>query len=70
MEYTRSVIFITILVLVLLTSCATPTPESEPVTLTFACQDYQRELYQDLAQAFHEDHPSIDVQIRSVNEMR
>jgi ABC-type glycerol-3-phosphate transport system substrate-binding protein len=69
MKTPRSTILTTILVSVLLASCATPTPEIEPVTITFACQDYQRDLYQGLAQAFHEDHPSIDVQIRSADEI-
>jgi ABC-type glycerol-3-phosphate transport system substrate-binding protein len=69
MNHARSAVFVAISLLILLASCATPAPEEEPITIAFACRDYQRDLYQALAQAFHEDHPSIDVQIRSIDEI-
>jgi ABC-type glycerol-3-phosphate transport system substrate-binding protein len=59
------------LLVLLLTACTTPTPtpQTENVTITFACQDYQRDWYRDLAQEFHRAHPAISVEFVSVDEV-
>ncbi len=38
-------------------------PTGEPVTITFACSDHDQGKYRQLADTFHQEHPSIAVQI-------
>jgi len=57
--------------LALLAACTTTTPtvQIETVTITFACKDYQRDRYRDLAQEFHKLYPAITVAFVSVDEV-
>ena len=48
-------------------SPASHSPAPGEVTITFACRDYQRSRYSALAQTFHESHPSINVELVSVD---
>jgi len=59
----------TFLILASLSACATPTRQREPATITFACRDYQRDEYEELARAFSEEHTHITVQILSTDEI-
>jgi multiple sugar transport system substrate-binding protein len=52
----------------LLAACARPAPTVEPVTITFACMDYQRTLYEPLVEGFHAASPDIRVQFVSADE--
>jgi multiple sugar transport system substrate-binding protein len=54
-----------------LTACTgkeTPVYEGEPVTITFACMDYERFLYEPLVEDFHTTNPDIRVQLVSAEE--
>lgn len=57
------------LLLLLAPACGTPRPAPEAVTITFACRDYQRDWYQELAEAFHKAHPGVVVQLVSIDEI-
>lgn len=54
-----------------------PTPASQPaplddqdlVTIIFACQEYARSHYEDLAEQFHEENPRIKVRVISQEEI-
>jgi len=50
-----------------LTACTSPPPRTEPVVITFVT--YQVDHYLNLAEAFHEDNPGIEVQIRDMNDL-
>jgi ABC-type glycerol-3-phosphate transport system substrate-binding protein len=53
----------------LLVACTTPVvPTGEPVTITFACMDYQRDRYEDLVKDFQKANPDVRIQIVSANE--
>ncbi len=52
----------------LLATCTTSTPANGQVTITFACKDYQRKWYQDLARDFEKANRDIRVQIVSADE--
>ena len=62
---------LTALLVLVLTTCTTPTPPPtfEPVTITFACKDYQHDWYHDLAEEFHRLHPEIAVKFVSAEEV-
>jgi ABC-type glycerol-3-phosphate transport system substrate-binding protein len=51
------------------TPAPTPTIEVDAVAITFACMDYQRDYYQDLAGEFGKLHPAIAVELVSVDEV-
>lgn len=56
---------------ILLTTCTgkeTPIYGDEPVTITFACMDYERSLYESLVAGFHTVNPHIRVQLVSADE--
>jgi len=48
----------------LLAACA----QNEPTTITFACMDYQRSLYEPLVEGFHAADPKVRVQFVSADE--
>ncbi len=50
-----------------LTACTSPPPRTEPVVITFVT--YQVDHHRNLAEAFHEDNPGIEVQIRDMNDL-
>jgi ABC-type glycerol-3-phosphate transport system substrate-binding protein len=53
----------------LVASCTTPVvPTGEPVTITFACMDHQRDRYEDLVKDFEKTNPDVRVQIVSADE--
>ncbi len=58
-----------VLLLAVVGACAKPAPEQEAVTISFACRDYLRSWYRELADAFQKEHPGIAVQILSVEEI-
>jgi len=68
----RCTAFTVVTLVVLLTSlaaCARPAPEQDAVTISFACRDYLRSWYRELADTFQEEHPGIEIQILSVEEI-
>ena len=64
-----SVVTLVLLLLTSLPACARPAPEQDEVTLSFACRDYLRSWYRELADTFQEEHPGIEIQILSVEEI-
>lgn len=52
----------------LLSSCAPAPPPAELTTITFACWDYQRSVYEPLVADFQKSNPEIGVQLVSVEE--
>ncbi|MBN2003012.1 MAG: extracellular solute-binding protein [Anaerolineae bacterium] len=57
---------ICICLICLLTSCLPRPPASdadEPVTITFACEEYEQATYESLAGMFHAQYPNITVQL-------
>jgi ABC-type glycerol-3-phosphate transport system substrate-binding protein len=55
----------------LLAACArnkTPAYKGDPATITFACMDYQRSVYEPLVEGFHAANPNIRVQLVSADE--
>ncbi len=69
MKHKRWTVLIVLVLVISPVSCSTPTRQREPVTITFACHDYLREWYKELAQTFHEEYPYITVQILSADEI-
>nr|MBC8249865.1 extracellular solute-binding protein [Anaerolineales bacterium] len=71
MKCSRQIAVLAALLALLATACTTPTPipEIETVTITFACMDFQRDRYHDLAQEFHKLHPTIAVEFVSVDQV-
>jgi ABC-type glycerol-3-phosphate transport system substrate-binding protein len=71
MRRIQRIVALAALLALLLAACTTPTPtpQTETVTITFACKDYQRDQYRDLAQEFHKVHPAISVEFVSVDEV-
>jgi ABC-type glycerol-3-phosphate transport system substrate-binding protein len=64
-------IVLAVLLALSIAACTSPAPtaEVETVTITFACKDYQRDRYGDLAQEFHKLHPAIGVELVSIDEV-
>lgn len=58
---------IIVLVDAALTACTSPPPTVEPVVITFTT--YRAEYYSDLAEAFHEENPDIEVQVRDLRDL-
>lgn len=54
------------LIVLFLTGCARLAPASEPVMLTLACPEGYAGRYESLLQGFEEQHPEINVEIRSI----
>lgn len=52
-------------------ACAAPfpPPAGEPATITFACKDYQRSLYEELVKDFQKVNPDVTVQFVSADEV-
>jgi len=50
-----------------LTACTSPPPRTEPVVITFVT--YHVDHYLNLAEAFHEDNPGIEVQVRDLRDL-
>jgi multiple sugar transport system substrate-binding protein len=59
----------TVVLLLVAAACAKPAPEQEAVTISFACRDYLRPWYRELADAFQKENPGIAVRILSVEEI-
>lgn len=60
-----------ILMLPLLAACrsgTTPADREAPgITITFACQGYQYQQYEDLARTFEEQNPALEVQVVAID---
>jgi len=71
MRCIQRIVSLAALLALLLAACTTPTPtpQTETITISFACKDYQRDRYRDLAQEFHKLHPAITVTFVSVDEV-
>lgn len=52
-----------LILMALLAACTQP---PAPATITFACYDYERSVYEPLAEAFHAANPDVDVQLVSL----
>lgn len=64
-------VFLLTWALTLLSACSMPTlppPSTEPITITFACMDYQRNRYAELAEDFQKANPDVRVQLVSADE--
>jgi multiple sugar transport system substrate-binding protein len=64
------VLLTAIVVGILVPACGAPSPAptGDPVTITFACKDYQRNLYEELVKGFHNANPDVTVQLVSADE--
>ena len=51
------------LVVMSLAACAQATPPPEPVTITFAHPEVDSERYEELAQQFNQEHPTITIEL-------
>lgn len=71
MKHIQQTATLAVVLIILATACTTPTPtpEIESVTISFACMDYQRDYYQDLAQEFQKLHPAITVELVSKDQV-
>ena len=59
----RVCLLLSLLLSALLLSCAEPVPTPVPVTIRFAHHDYEKEYYESLLEAFHEEYPHITVEL-------
>jgi multiple sugar transport system substrate-binding protein len=59
------------LLLALLSACASPwaSEPDEIITITFACQRSDLNVYQDAAESFHQTNPSIEVRVIPLDEI-
>ena len=78
-------IWLLVLAAVLLASCGTPQPsgvatpaspggtpstgQNQPVTISFAVWEYERSIYQPLAERFMSEHPDINVVLVSLDDI-
>jgi multiple sugar transport system substrate-binding protein len=59
----RVIAALTLAVVALLAACAQAAPAPEPVTIRFACPADERDHYQQLADAYQQDHPWVTVEL-------